>query len=165
MNVFFRWLNTSHMIPVATGGRLEWWFTTCSHLWYATEVVIIWLRDSRYRPCTIVFRNLIQNECIFFFSCFYFYNIPWSPDEWTPLFFTLQWSRRTWNRPLCEVDNNELRPLTFCWFFLFLGQLPFPQRVLQDLYTSICLDKVQDSSKLSKVAWDFLTQVSRHRSQ
>ena len=38
---FFRWLNTSHMIPVATGGRLEWCFTTCSHLWFVTEVVII----------------------------------------------------------------------------------------------------------------------------
>ena len=49
--------------------------------------------------------------------------------------------------------------------FFFHEQLPFRKKVLQDLYKSICKEKVQYRPQLSKIAWNFLTQVGRHNAE
>jgi len=43
--------------------------------------------------------------------------------------------------------------------------MPFPQKVIQDLYNAIVTDEVEYRRKLSVIAWNLLTQVGRHSAE
>ena len=40
--------------------------------------------------------------------------------------------------------------------------MPFPQKVIAELYNAIVADEVEYRPTLSEIAWNFITQVGRH---
>ena len=65
---------------------------------------------------------------------------------------------------LCDVSKNVLLN-SIPVFFFFHEQMPFRKKSIQDLYKSICTEKVKHRPQLSKIAWNLLTQVFRQNAE